>query len=134
MRTSAWFTRTVLPASQGKKLFQNERWRARKSVVELEADAMPDRYGAILCEGGVRFIQPAGSARTIAVTGGFCGWSPEGFPLIRDESGRFFEAFFPLAAGRYEYHVLIDGVPGPDAFVAARAVSLDGPDRSIVTV
>lgn len=107
---------------------------AMKSVVELKTDAMPDRYGTIQAEGGVRFIQPAGSAQTIAVTGGFCGWNPEGLPLIRDQSGRYFEAFFPLAAGRYEYHVLIDGVPGPDAFVAARAVSLDGPDRSIVTV
>ena len=58
---------------------------------------MPGRYGAIPGASGVRFLQPVGDARRMAITGSFCGWSQEGLELTLEPEGRFFELVLPLA-------------------------------------
>lgn len=50
----------------------------------------------------------APDARSVAVTGNFCGWVLEGHPLKHDHNG-IWKATLPLQPGRYEYRFLVDG-------------------------
>jgi 1,4-alpha-glucan branching enzyme len=50
----------------------------------------------------------APGAKSVAVTGSFCGWSPEGHPLCHDTDG-IWKATLTLRPGRYEYRFLVDG-------------------------
>lgn len=94
----------------------------------------PAAYGPVVEAGGVRFIQPIGSSRQVALTGDFCGWSPEGIPLTLDPGGRFLEVLVPLEAGRHEYQLIRDGIPGPDPYAAGRTSGPEDEDRSLVHV
>lgn len=94
----------------------------------------PEAYGPVLEPGGVRFIQPLGSSRQVALTGDFCGWSPEGIPLTPDSGGRYLEVLVPLEPGRHEYQLIHDGIPGPDPYAAGRTSGPEDEDRSLVHV
>ena len=94
----------------------------------------PEAYGPVPERGGVRFIQPIGTARKLALTGDFCGWSPEGIPLTLDPGGRYLELLLPLEPGRHEYQLISDGIPGPDPYAAVRTSGPEDVDRSLVHV
>lgn len=50
----------------------------------------------------------APGAKTVAVTGSFCNWAPEGNPLRHDGHG-VWKATLALQPGRYEYRFVVDG-------------------------
>ncbi|MCH2145077.1 MAG: AAA family ATPase [Phycisphaerales bacterium] len=121
--------RDRLPAQTVKMVDSDDDQQAFES-----ASGLPERYGSVPTPSGVRFLQPAGEAGRIAVTGDFCGWSQEGLPLALDDSGRFHELEVALKPGRYEYQLIIDGVPAPDPYAALRVTGPDQTDRSVVQV
>lgn len=50
----------------------------------------------------------APAAKSVAVTGSFCNWVPQGHPLKHDHQG-VWKATLNLPPGRYEYRMLVDG-------------------------
>lgn len=48
-------------------------------------------------------------ARSVVVTGSFCGWSREGRPMRYDRNGGVWATVLTLPPGRYEYRLLVDG-------------------------
>lgn len=94
----------------------------------------PEAYGPVLEADGVRFIQPIGASNRLALTGDFCGWSPEGIPLTLEPGGRFLELRLTLEPGRHEYQLISDGIPGPDPYAAERTSGPENEDRSLVHV
>jgi 1,4-alpha-glucan branching enzyme len=47
-------------------------------------------------------------ARSVIITGSFCGWSREGRPM-HERNGGLWATTLTLPPGRYEYRLLVDG-------------------------
>jgi len=119
------------PAAQGQSLeVEGEAGQEDPSSVE---DA-PSRYGPHQTAEGVVFRQPMAGAKSMAVTGDFNDWDPEGEPLACDPEQRCFQVTIALAPGRYEYQLLVDGEAGPDPFGHALSSNGDTPERSLLEV
>lgn len=59
--------------------------------------------------GGVRFTVHLPSAQSVAVSGGFNGWSPSSHPMTRVGSDGLWSAIVPLAPGEYPFMYVING-------------------------
>jgi len=91
-------------------------------------------YGVRQTSAGVLFVQPAGAGRDIAVAGEFNNWSPTAHPLRRNDAVGVFEAVIPIAAGRYQYRLVIDGVWQADPYNPHQQHNDFGEPNSIVVV
>lgn len=58
---------------------------------------------------GVLFIQPGAPEMEMCVAGEFNGWSPTASPLRYNRDAGVYELLIPLATGRYEYRLIVDG-------------------------
>jgi chromosome partitioning protein len=56
---------------------------------------------------GTLFIQPLSMGERLAIAGDFTGWMP--VPMRRNDAARVFELCLPLAPGRREYRLVVDG-------------------------
>ncbi|MEM7228307.1 MAG: AAA family ATPase [Planctomycetota bacterium] len=65
---------------------------------------------------GVVFVQPMSVGQTVAIAGDFNQWSPTATFMTLNREVGVFEAHLPLAPGRYEYRLVVDGVWGVDRF------------------
>jgi 1,4-alpha-glucan branching enzyme len=72
---------------------------------------MSNRHGAVATSPTLKkhkIAVEAPDARSVVVTGSFCGWVAEGFPLKKGRKG-VWEGTLALPPGRYEYRLLVDG-------------------------
>jgi 1,4-alpha-glucan branching enzyme len=69
-------------------------------------------------------------ATSVAITGTFCDWSPEGHPLNRDSHG-VWKAVLTLPPGRYEYRFLVDGQWENDPACTERVPSPFGSENCV---
>jgi cytoskeletal protein CcmA (bactofilin family) len=66
-----------------------------------------------------KFMLYRPSAESMALTGDFIGWDPEGIPMERDEKGNWF-VLYSLPPGEYKYKFVIDGKAVADPDVAEK--------------
>ena len=69
-------------------------------------------------------------AKSVAVTGDFCEWAREGFPLQLDGDGTW-KATLTLPAGRYEYRLLVDGEWSDDPACTERVPNPFGTENCV---
>jgi cytoskeletal protein CcmA (bactofilin family) len=62
-----------------------------------------------------KFLYYKPDAMTMALTGDFIDWDPDGIPMVKDEYGTW-TTLYSLPPGKYKYKFIIDGqaVPDPD--------------------
>ena len=75
----------------------------------------------------------APGARSVVVTGTFCGWATEGHSLKRDGSGAW-KATLLLHPGRYEYRFLVDGAWEDDPTCTERVPNPFGTENCVLQV
>ena len=56
----------------------------------------------------VTFTYDNPSAESVALTGSFCDWKRDAYPLSRDAKG-IWKVALSLPSGRYEYRFIVDG-------------------------
>jgi cytoskeletal protein CcmA (bactofilin family) len=66
-----------------------------------------------------KFLYYRPDARSIALTGDFIDWDPNGLPMVRDEYGTW-STRYALPPGEYKYKFIIDGEPMPDPDIAEK--------------
>jgi cytoskeletal protein CcmA (bactofilin family) len=64
-----------------------------------------------------KFLYYMPDAESIALTGDFIDWDPEGIPMVRDAQGTW-STLYALPPGEYKYKFIIDGEAVPDPDVA----------------
>jgi 1,4-alpha-glucan branching enzyme len=75
----------------------------------------------------------APGAKSVAVTGDFCGWCPEGQPLTHDGNGTW-KGTINLQPGRYEYRFVVDGEWRDDPDCGERVDNPFGTKNCVFTV
>jgi chromosome partitioning protein len=109
----------------------NARWlhadqaRSDEPKSERETHHLDSLFGVRQASRGTLFVQPAQSARSIAIAGDFNGWSSTSHPLRYNSSGNVFQGVFNLPAGRHRYQLIVDGEWRCDPY---NALQDDGPD------
>lgn len=91
-------------------------------------------YGVRPTSTGVLFVQPAGDVRHIAVAGDFNNWSATANPMRRNREIGVFETLIPIAAGRHQYRLVIDGIWQADPYNPQQQHNEYGEPNSIVVV
>jgi 1,4-alpha-glucan branching enzyme len=76
----------------------------------------------------------APGAKSVVVTGSFCGWDPHGHPLRRDPARGVWTAILSLPPGRYEYRLLVDGQWQDDPGCEQRARNPFGGENCVFEV
>lgn len=61
-----------------------------------------------------RFLYYMPEAESMALTGDFIDWDPEGIPMVQDDEGRW-STLYALPPGEYKYKFIIDGEAVPDS-------------------
>ena len=92
-----------------------------RELVEQEVDvSVPalDHWTALLhgpqvVAEGILFEADFPRAKTVRITGSFCDWSAQGFPLEKREDG-VWECNLALENGQFEYRFIVDGSWLPD--------------------
>jgi chromosome partitioning protein len=83
--------------------------------------------------GGVRFSIDALHAQDVRVTGEFTGWSYEGTPLERNESGTW-SGVLDIGPGVHEYRFILDGVWVKDPNNPESITNEYGQENSVVVI
>lgn len=83
---------------------------------------------------GVFFVQPAVNTDSIAIAGDFNNWSPTANPMRRNDHLSVFEALIPIAPGRHQYRLVIDGVWRADPYNPHQQRNDYGEPNSVVLV
>jgi 1,4-alpha-glucan branching enzyme len=65
--------------------------------------------GPVVLDEGVRFSFHAPEARTVALTGSFNRWDPEGLALSRTDDDGDWSVTVPLGEGIHEYMFVVNG-------------------------
>ena len=109
-----------------------------RGPAEPEQEPDPGRirhlWGCRAVTGGLLFVQPCASVRSVAVAGSFNGWNPQrGQMTWRTELG-IFEWRAELPPGRYEYRLVIDGVWQCDPYNPARVDNGLGGENNLAVV
>lgn len=73
-------------------------------------------FGVRPTTNGILFVQPDDGARSITIAGDFNGWSSIATPMRRNVDAGVFEALIPIAAGRHQYRLIVDGVWQADPY------------------
>ena len=81
----------------------------------------------------VLLVAPVPEATTVAATGDFTAWSPEGVPLKRRRDGAWTRTLH-LAPGCYEYRLLIDGHWGNNPAAEQRSSNGYGSENDVLIV
>lgn len=75
----------------------------------------------------------APNAKTVVVTGCFCGWDPVGHPLKRHRNGTW-KTKLLLPPGQYEYRLLVDDQWQDDPTCGDRVPNSFGTENCILRV
>jgi chromosome partitioning protein len=98
------------------------------------AAALRPLLGARPTARGVLFLVEAPAPSTVAVTGDFNDWAPQGTPLRFSPAAGIFEALVEIPAGRTRYRLLIDGIASLDPHNACTEPDHRGIPASVVEV
>ncbi len=97
---------------------------------------MSNRHGAVAPSPTLKkhkIAVEAPAARSVAVTGSFCGWVAEGFPLKKGRKG-VWEGTLALPPGRHEYRLLVDGEWRDDPACQERVPNGFGTENCVLEV
>lgn len=75
----------------------------------------------------------APGAKSVVVTGSFCGWAPAGHALRHEGHGTW-KATLALQPGRYEYRFIVDGEWRDDPDCSERVPNPFGTENCVVHV
>jgi hypothetical protein len=81
----------------------------------------------------VTFALRQRDAKSVALSGEFNGWSPDGLPLRRREDGQW-ETSLELAPGRYQYKFIVDGEWIADPLAQELVFNPHGTSNSVIEV
>ena len=81
----------------------------------------------------VTFVFNAPGARSVRVTGTFCGWHPQSHALKKDRRGGWRTSIW-LVPGRYEYRFLVDGQWRDDPSCRERVANSYGSENCVLNV
>ena len=91
-------------------------------------------YGVRATSRGILFVQPAGSAKAMAVAGDFNYWSPLANPMSLNASLAVFEVIIPLSTGAHQYRIVVDDQWMADPHNDLRQLNSYGEPNSVVVV
>ena len=91
-------------------------------------------YGVRATTTGVLFVQPIDGSRRITIAGDFNDWSPHATPMRRNDDAGVFEALIPIAPGRHQYRLIIDGVWQADPYNPHQLQNEYGEPNSLLIV
>ena len=80
-----------------------------------------------------QFLYEDSDAASVRVTGSFCDWAEDGYPLKKDKQG-VWKISVPLSPGRHEYRFLVDGEWRDDPKAENRVPNDYGGHNAIVEV
>ena len=72
-------------------------------------------------------------ARDVVITGDFVQWAPQGVPLSYD-GGETWRTALDLAAGEYQYRLIVDGVWTDDPKATKRVPNEYGSENCVLVV
>jgi 1,4-alpha-glucan branching enzyme len=81
----------------------------------------------------VKFVYDMPNAESASVTGDFCEWQTDRYPLRKDKDG-LWTTTITLAPGRYEYRFLIDGEWVNDPKCTERTANEFGGENCVLQV
>lgn len=105
---------------------------SREGEARARAQSLQDLMGARVTRSGVLFVQPITQGISLAVAGDFNSWTP--VPMRRNESLAVFELCLPIAPGRRQYRLVIDGRWVPDSFNPVTEPNPFGELNSVIDV
>jgi 1,4-alpha-glucan branching enzyme len=79
------------------------------------------------------FALQAPHANSVFVTGSFCGWQPDCFPMKKDKRGHW-KAELPIGPGQHEYRFLVDGEWQEDPACTERVPNPFGSHNCVLNV
>ena len=83
---------------------------------ERRLAAMARLFGVRRTSNGLLFVQPANASQSVAITGDFNDWNPQGQPMTCDRRLGIWQTTVQLKPGRYHYRLIIDGQSVPDPY------------------
>lgn len=89
-------------------------------------------FGVRRTSSGALFLQPGSMGTTIAVAGSFNNWSPTRHPMRLNPELGVHEVQIPLAQGRHEYRLVVDGVWRRDRYNHSKRPNSLGVDVNII--
>jgi len=89
-------------------------------------------FGVRRTSSGALFLQPGSMGTTIAVAGTFNNWSPTRHPMRLNPELGVHEVQIPLAQGRHEYRLVVDGVWRRDRYNHSKRPNSLGVDVNII--
>ncbi|WP_455381830.1 isoamylase early set domain-containing protein [Salinispira pacifica] len=81
----------------------------------------------------VTFTYDNPSAQTVTLTGSFCGWQPNAYPLAKNARG-VWKVVLSLPRGRHEYRFVVDGQWTNDPRCAEVVGNEFGSENCVLTV
>jgi len=84
--------------------------------------------------GGALFVQPLSMGERVCVAGSFNAWDPARGQMKRNETLGVYELHTPLAPGRHEYKLVIDGLWMLDPYNNDRAACAVGSENNTLEV
>lgn len=121
-------------ASADFRALAEELWTLRADLVGAGLDEWEELlHGPRVDARGVRFEVAFPSAREVAITGDFTGWSVEGLPLERGPHGTWI-LDLRLEPGFFEYKYIVDGVWKTDPDNPERVRNSYGQLNSVLSV
>jgi len=81
----------------------------------------------------VRVCVTVPEARSVFITGSFCGWKPDCFPMKKDKHDQW-KATLPVGPGLYEYRLLVDGNWRDDPGCVRRVPNPFGTNNCVLSV
>jgi len=91
-------------------------------------------YGVRQTSHGVLFVHPGAPGMHVGVAGSFNNWSPSSAPMRYNADLGAFELILPLAPGRYEYRLVVDGRWQVDPYNSRRTVNQFGGENNYFEV
>lgn len=104
---------------------------ARADRVRASVQAL---YGARPTSRGVLFVQPLAVGEHVCVAGSFNAWSDATHVMMRNERLGVYELLVPMAPGRHEYRLVIDGRWTHDGFNGDTISNQFGEQNSVLHV
>jgi 1,4-alpha-glucan branching enzyme len=81
----------------------------------------------------ITFAVKAPEARSVFITGSFCDWKLDCFPMNKDNHGNW-TATLPVGPGQHEYRFLVDGEWQDDSVCTARVPNPFGTHNCVLFV
>jgi chromosome partitioning protein len=96
------------PAARGGSILVAEAPAHTKPSATV-ASRLAKLFGVRATAQGLLFVQPANGAGNLHIAADFNNWNPQQTPMRRDEQLGVWQACVPVAPGRYQYRLVVDG-------------------------